>query len=444
MSATGACRCRCAGLRKLSERQAFDLEFRPPEAVAQLSTQSERNHICVSQIAAWVGVREVAERDMPGRDEAIWVPDPTTPHYDLRDEAAERDWLTNRVLCLLKHFGRGRVTERLRGGSLGLADWDAFSISDRIVAVGEGKSSANLHMRGSASDVVFLYNGNRPRARDALQQLFYYMFRNDLACGFVSSSKMTYFVRLADHEATVQLEVSDPFLVGQLGYLRAWAWFLQYAAAQARRDWKTLSWGSVKVLLPSRREGASALPDRATAKAAEPGSMVSSEKKTTDAPDTPSDTVVTTSQLTWDCPVLGIGRHGSVRAVVIRGQRVALKEFADQKAFDKEVCVYEQLKPLQGRVIPRLLFVGRTEGYECVLGLELGAPLPDDFSQWTEQQLRERDEAVLALRRAGYEQEDFEGRNFVVLPSTNRVAVVDLESVRPHDRRKRKATVCSQ
>ena len=430
-----------AGMRRLTEQQAFDLEFQLPQVAAQSGRQSERCHLPVRQISAWEGVREAAETDMPGRSEAKWVHNTTIPGYALRDEAAERAWLTNEVLCLLSSFGHGCVEERQAGGigSLGLADWDAL-VDRSLRAVGEGKSRRNLHLRGSAADVVNDYNEDAPRARDTLQQLFYYMFRNRLKCGFVSSSELTYFVRLWVDGGVGQLQVSDPFTVGRPGYLRAWAWFLRYAATQERCNWRRdIRWGRGTVQFPP--------PSPCGRRSVTPPSLPRDSKRTRKS--TPSATtkrskraggpsvVVTMSQLDWKCPVLGTGRHGAVRAVDVRGQRVALKEFVDRQAFEKEVRAYEVLKPLQGKVIPRLLFVGRTEGYERVLGLELGKPLPDDFSQWTEQQLRERDAAVLALRRAGFEQEDFEGRNFVVLPSSNCVAVVDLESLRPLSRRKR-------
>ena len=430
------------GMRILTEQEAFDLEFQLPQVAAQSGRQSERNDLPVRQISAWEGVREAAETDMPGRNEAKWVHNTTIPGYALRDEAAERAWLTNEVLCLLSFFGHGCVEERQAGGqgSLGLADWDAL-VDRSLRAVGEGKSRRNLHLRGSAADVVRGYNGDAPRARDTLQQLFYYMYRNQLKCGFVSSSEVTYFVRLWVHGGVGQLQVSDPVTVGCRGYLRAWAWFLRYAATQEPCNWREIKWGTGTVQFPPSPRGRRTVtpPSRSrdskrTRKSTTPSAATKCSKRAV---------VVTTSQLDWKCPVLGTGRHGAVRAVDVCGQRVALKEFVDRQAFEKEVRAYEVLKPLQGKVIPRLLFVGRTEGYERVLGLELGKPLPDDFSLWTEQQLRERDAAVLALRRAGFEQEDFEGRNFVVLPSSNCVAVVDLESLRPLSRRKRKATVGS-
>ena len=348
--------------------------------------------------------------------------------------------------------------------------------------VGEAKSDARLYISGSAADVVasFQAGGN---SKLVLQQLFFYMAANNLTCGFVTSSVRTYLVRLVGGTAdcSAQLQVSDPLFVGTPGYMHVMAWFVScYAKTCAHPDWSQLNWPdgmvwtAVQAVRNHRgggrgRDGGGGSSGRgggsrddvdgegdanfngAGALAGAAALPSSRTKRSRPAPGDPSEALSLTvlPQSVWlRSAFLGHGRHGDVFAIPwplsAVGPKptcsVAVKAFessAGLRAFRHEVSIYKALQALQGKHVPRLLFVGvrsilGPQQPERLLGLQLGRPLPDDFAHWSTTQLRQRDEALEALRAAGFEQSDTEPRNFVLLrgdDGTERVAVVDLETV---------------
>ena len=144
---------------------------------------------------------------------------------------------------------------------------------------------------------------------------------------------------------------------------------------------------------------------------------------------------------------LGSGRCGDVLRAVFQGQQFALKQFDldtpnARSRFEHEVATYGSLAHLQGKYVPRAAFWSTSvSGAVLFLGLQLGVPMPDDFSMWSAEQLKGRDETIAALKSAGYVQTDIEARNFVLLKGDDgvtRVAAVDAESFARVKRRRRR------
>lgn len=63
-----------------------------------------------------------------------------------------------------------------------------------------------------------------------------------------------------------------------------------------------------------------------------------------------------------------------------------------------------------------------------MIGLELGEPLPDDMSKWSDADLQKANESVKKIKELGWHQEDFRGANFVRLKG-NKIAMIDFESM---------------
>jgi hypothetical protein len=64
-----------------------------------------------------------------------------------------------------------------------------------------------------------------------------------------------------------------------------------------------------------------------------------------------------------------------------------------------------------------------------MIGLELGEPIPDDMSKWSDTDLQKANESVQKIRElVGWHQNDVRGANFVRLKGI-RIAMIDFESM---------------
>jgi hypothetical protein len=133
--------------------------------------------------------------------------------------------------------------------------------------------------------------------------------------------------------------------------------------------------------------------------------------------------------------VLGRGRSGEVTKVVWNAQPVALKTFILQfddnrsleSVYEDELDVLWGLQELWGTHVPELLF-HKPWPTSPMIGLELGEPLPDDMSKWSETDLQKANESVAKIRELGWHQNDVRGANFVRLKG-NKIAMIDFESM---------------
>lgn len=137
--------------------------------------------------------------------------------------------------------------------------------------------------------------------------------------------------------------------------------------------------------------------------------------------------------------VLGTGRCGEVKKIKWRNGFAAKKEYmldpSEDGRYNVDVFEHErdmlfELKDLWGKYVPRLLF-HKNWPKQPVLGLQVGNPMPHEWSEWSKEEVRQADEAIAAVKRAGWIHHDLEARNFVRLTNegdgTTSIAVIDFE-----------------
>jgi len=131
-------------------------------------------------------------------------------------------------------------------------------------------------------------------------------------------------------------------------------------------------------------------------------------------------------------------RSGEVYRYSLLGTNipVAVKSFSTvleetRAALRAELKNYQQLKKLQGVVIPRV-FGTITFPHLCNKGIvmDLLEPLPDDFQRWSPEQKRSGKMALeTLLDQCDAQQNDLRADNFGVDPATGQVMVLDLEDI---------------
>jgi hypothetical protein len=135
--------------------------------------------------------------------------------------------------------------------------------------------------------------------------------------------------------------------------------------------------------------------------------------------------------------VLGRGHSSKVTKVVWNAQPVALKTFilhfddnrSLESVYEHEFDVLRELQEeLWGKHVPELLF-HKPWPTLPMIGLELGEPIPDDMSKWSDTDLQKANESVQKIRElVGWHQNDARGANFVRLKGI-RIAMIDFESM---------------
>ena len=307
----------------------------------------------------------------------------------------------------------------------------------------------------------------------AIMQACMYSVFNKKTVSVVVSARTFWFLRLTcDKDGKCTVQISQGLSVGRPGFLRGLIQFCVFAAGQpemsrlAQRHWQIAlalpTYGGVGESLG--REQAGEEKDLRGGSAAEydAGGTRGSESNTSRGESLPAvETAQAHDFLDMDVPlavgdngvvvpwldqigpslsVLGMGRSGEVTVREWNNQRVAVKVFclrgADEDRIVDDVYMHElevltSLQSLWGKFVPRLLFQQPWKT-SPMIGMQLGEPLPDDFDEWSEEDIKLRDMAVEAVEELGWEQRDFRGANFVRLVNGSdeppSIAMVDFES----------------
>jgi hypothetical protein len=136
---------------------------------------------------------------------------------------------------------------------------------------------------------------------------------------------------------------------------------------------------------------------------------------------------------------LGSGRCGVVQKIRWGSDFAAKKEYMldpyddhrdSQKVFMHELKVLYELRDLWGKYVPAVLFHKDGLGRQY-LGLQVGDPMPSDWSDWSQAEKQQAQEAIAAVEGKGWHQGDLEARNFVRLISEDgkatSIAMIDFE-----------------
>lgn len=123
-------------------------------------------------------------------------------------------------------------------GSLGKPDFVTRNDAQQLSMVAESKSTHNLLLPTTASDLVDKYKAayddvvtNQAKRTQEwahiahpIAQLVGYMVDNKCRYGALTSGTRTYFLYISDSNAATTVHISGPFFVGEESYLRAWAY----------------------------------------------------------------------------------------------------------------------------------------------------------------------------------------------------------------------------
>lgn len=311
----------------------------------------------------------------------------------------------------------------------------------------------------------------------AVMQACHYSIRQGRAMTIVQSARMWWFIKFDEEECVVR--ISRASKVGSRNFLSTVVKFLRHAhLSQPMSDLSKRKWEKaiVRPTRTSRRQAKRKSSDSATAtdketndSAGERAPKRSRSSSTGKKPKAPlssiepccdpfvvsPDSLAAEEEGTDDCfgydefgmtipwfdqigetiEVLGQGRSGNVTKVVWRAEPVALKTFTLQfdddrsleSVYEHELEVLRTLRELWGEQVPELKF-HKPWPTSPMIGLELGEPLPDDMSTWSDGDLQKANETVERIRERGWHQTDIKGANFVRLKG-NKIAMIDFESM---------------
>jgi hypothetical protein len=305
----------------------------------------------------------------------------------------------------------------------------------------------------------------------AVMQACHYSIKQGRAMTIVQSARMWWFVQLGGDNTCV-LRISTARKVGSRHFLTRVIKFLNYARyAPTMGQGLRRRWEKAIARDPPRSAGATMEPAVATTNEESNGgdgprgqkrhrqsstgkasSLSHAEQccESTATPTVSSDDEETDSCFGYDefgmeipwfdqigdtLEVLGRGRSSEVTKVVWNAQPVALKTFILQfddsrsleSVYEHELDVLRELQELWGKHVPELLF-HKPWPTSPMIGLELGEPLPDDMSTWSDTDLQKANESVQKLREIGWYQNDVRGANFVRLKGS-KIAMIDFESM---------------
>jgi hypothetical protein len=246
-------------------------------------------------------------------------------------------------------------------------------------AVVEFKSTHDLLLPAAVADVVTLFNQYCTTARTEetianstagrvwtrighpVGQVVGYMENKQVTFGAVSSGTRTFFLCLKPHS---DLQISGPWLVGQPGYLKAWAYFANEAEQSTKNG---DGGGSGNQRRPAKKQ--------------------KKEEKTKETKSRSTNTQGTVAAIPLvSChdiervKPLGHGRNGTVYLGLWQEQYVAIKQFDVSKSggrhYERELAAYMHLHSAWGLLVPRPLF--RCEHFPySYLGIQLGRK-PDE------------------------------------------------------------------
>lgn len=306
-----------------------------------------------------------------------------------------------------------------------------------------------------------------------VMQACHYSVKQGRAMTIVQSARMWWFIKLGEEECVVR--ISSASEVGSRNFLSTVIKFLRYAhqsqpmSNAAKRKWEraivrptrtSQRQAKRKSTGPttneetndsagrgaSKRRRTSLTNKRASLSFTEPccDPIVVSSDSLEDEEETDSCfgydefgmAIPWLDQIGDTIEVLGRGRSGDVTKAVWNAQPVALKTFTIQfdddrsleSVYEHELEVLRQLRDLWGEHVPDLLF-HKPWPTSPMIGLELGEPLPDDMSTWSDTDIEKANESVKRVRELGWYQTDIRGSNFVRLKGNNKIAMIDFESM---------------
>jgi hypothetical protein len=139
------------------------------------------------------------------------------------------------------------------------------------------------------------------------------------------------------------------------------------------------------------------------------------------------------------CSYVGSGKKGSTSIAMWNGTKVALKQWTSYSGYptgpysEWEILNYRRLKSLQGKLIPKLLFVTRNDSGRRAIGLELGRPIDEDHK--TETELKAFNKESIAKHGWMQRKGSIRCNNFVYMndnENKERLVAIDLESFIPN------------
>ena len=372
-----------------------------------------------------------------------------------RSEERELEYLLNGLNFLTTANIVGEIQKET--GAIGKPDFTLKGRQSSLGIIVEGKSTHNLLIPDSAATFVDKY---RTAYADVIEQsvertiewghiahplaqLLGYLVDNNHRYGALTSATRTVFVHISGSGASIKVNVSEPYYIGEENYLRAWAYVFSQGCKQ-KDKFKTPQ-GKNKWIKTGKK---SPTPQPSPAEKSSGGKRTRKRKAKTkqEIPGTSKNRrAVPLSTLSTvdfqDLTIgkeLGIGRNGSLFQVSWKGKEYALKQFDIRKdglkRFENEIAAYLRLEKVWGKLVPRPYFISEApSGGVKLLGLQLGSSIDDSLvdrsAMWEQWQ---QAHAVLE-QNYGIRHNDAEnGRNTIFIDdgtgSHRQLAIVDFES----------------
>lgn len=339
-------------------------------------------------------------------------------------------------------------------GAIGKPDFVMFGTSpahgDEIMSViGESKSTHNLLLPNNTRSLVKKYKDaykkviQQGKERTVewchighpIAQLLGYMVDNKRRYGALTSGTHTYFICIEGQENDAMVNISEPYFLGEVNYLRAWAYMHSLGCKQTDEfvppTEKSKLWLRTTKDNPQKKQ-----------------ENLKTEKKRSRGGDRKQSgsgkRSKTTKSATLHLPLvdfqvleigeeLGFGRNGSVFKAIWGECTVALKQFDigkdGQIGYERELAAYARTKDAWGKLVPEPLFLSETpSGGVKFLGLQLGRSLEGGVKvlkhQW--------DSILVSLEEEfGIRHNDAEGRsvNAIVVNDNgcDRLVAIDFE-----------------
>jgi hypothetical protein len=286
--------------------------------------------------------------------------------------------------------------------TVGRPDFSLIADSERKISViGESKSTHNLVLPNTSNSLVEKYaeayetvisnvgvrTNEWAHIAHPLGQLLGYMADNGRRYGALTSSTRTYFVFISGKHNTTRVHISEPYFVGEVGYMRAWGYIHSLGCRQSdtfvaptsgSKKWIKTSRAS-PTPQPKEQAEATATTNKRNRRRKGSGGQAKRQKTAAASLDLPILNF-------WDLKFgerLGSGRNGSVFKVCWGGNSAAVKQFDvgrdGDENFDKEVCAYARTRSVWGKLVPEPLFLSESpSGGVKFLGLQPGRPLNDE------------------------------------------------------------------
>jgi hypothetical protein len=356
-------------------------------------------------------------------------------------------------------FGPNRVNGR--------ADFCLWKDDATISIMCETKSTHNLRLPIAAQNCVEAYNTaydtKRRNTREQnpewatighpLGQLIGYMVDNNRRYGALTSATKTYFICALNERENSQIVITDAWCVGQLNYLRAWAYVHSLGCSNvggwdSPKNWirstnkitTTTAWNALLEHMKDDDGNGSDIDNNSNN-----NKNLSGKRHRTNGCSSKSHGIEHCHRILHQIPIpqasfddivvlgaIGFGRNGCCFRVKWNGQEFAMKQFDigrdGDKYYTNEIIAYMLLRDVWGVLVPRPIFLSESKsGGRLYLGLQLGREPndKDDVSKF--------DHVLLRIQKEyGIKHNDAEGRNMIFIPDPNcsaveRIVAIDFE-----------------